>query len=139
MHKRIVTGACLMFLMGATAYAEDAQPPNDAQAGNAQPKEAQQKVDKHRDNQHKDNQHKADQPDTAQYVACQAELSRAEKRVDDKIEAKRLSEGDADQVNKLLDEADALCTEEKYAEATKTLADVDKQVSAAAKPSQPSE
>jgi len=134
MHKRIVTGACLMLLMGGAAYAEDAQPPNDAQAGNAQPKEAQQKVDKH-----KDNQHKADQPDTAQYVACQAELSRAEKRVDDKIEAKRLSEGDADQVNKLLDEADALCTEEKYAEATKTLADVDKQVSAAATPSQPSE
>jgi TolA-binding protein len=130
MRKRIVTGACLMLLMGATAYAEDAQPPNDAQAGNAQP----QKVDKH-----KDNQHKADQPDTAQYVACQAELSRAEQRVDDKIEAKRLSEGDADQVNKLLDEADALCTEEKYAEATKTLADVDKQVSAAAKASQPSE
>lgn len=133
MRKRIAAGACLVLLMGAAAHAQDAQP-NDAQAGGTQPKEAQQKVDKH-----KDNQHKADQPDTAQYVACEGELSRAEKRVDDKIEAKLLSEGDADQVNKLLDEADALCTEQKYAEATKTLADVDKQVSAAAKPSQPSE
>jgi hypothetical protein len=131
MRNCLVTGACLMLLMAGAAYAEDAQP-NDAQAGDAQPKEAQQKVDKH-----KDNQHKADQPDTAQYVACEVELSRAEKRVDDTIAANLLSEGDAEKVNKLLDEADALCTEEKYAEATSTLADVDKQVSAAAKPSQP--
>ena len=36
----------------------------------------------------------------------------------------------------LLDEADALCTEGKYAEAAKTLANVRKMVAAATKPSQ---
>jgi hypothetical protein len=70
-------------------------------------------------------------------AACEAKLSQAEKLVDDKIEAKLLSEGDVDQANMLLDEADALCTEGKDAEATKTLANVNKLVSAATPASQP--
>lgn len=131
--KAIVAAACLVLLMGGAAYAQDTQP-KDAQPGDAQPKEAQPK-----EAQHKVDQHKADHPDTEEYVACEAKLSAAEKRVNDKIKAKLLSEGDADQVNKLLDEADAACTDGKDPDARKTLADVDKLVAGAAQPSQPSE
>jgi soluble cytochrome b562 len=95
MRKRILTGACLVLLMGGAAYATDDQ------------------------------------------TACEAKLSQAEKAVDDKVEAKLLSEGDLEEVNMLLDEADALCTDGKFAEATKTLANVNKLVSAATPASQP--
>lgn len=94
MRKRIVTGACLMLLMGGAAYATDDQS-----------------------------------------AACEAKLSQAETLVDQKVEEKLLSEGDVEEVNMLLDEADALCTEGKYAEASKTLANVNKLVSAAGQPS----
>jgi len=93
MRKRIVTGACLMLLMGA-AYAADDQ------------------------------------------AACEAKLSQAETLVEQKVEAKALSEDDVEKANLLLDEADALCTDGKYAEATKTLANVNKLVAAAGQPSQ---
>lgn len=74
-----------------------------------------------------------------QEAACMAKLSQAEARVDQKVDEKLLSEGDVEEVNILLDEADALCTEGKYDEATKALANVDKIVSAATRPSQEDE
>lgn len=92
---RIMTGACLVLLMGGGAYAADDQE-----------------------------------------VACQQKLSQAESLVDQKVKEKLLSEGDLEEVNMLLDEADALCTEGKYGEATKALANVDKIVSAASQPHQ---
>jgi hypothetical protein len=60
--------------------------------------------------------------------ACTAQLTAAEEKVHDKIEANALSEADAEKVNQLLDEADALCTEGKLDEASATLATVNKMV-----------
>jgi hypothetical protein len=59
---------------------------------------------------------------------CTAQLTAAEEAVHDKIEANALSEADAEKVNELLDEADALCTEGKLAEASATLATVNKMI-----------
>ena len=42
----------------------------------------------------------------------------------DKIDANALSEADAEKVNELLDEADALCTEGKFQDASAKLAAV---------------
>jgi hypothetical protein len=94
MRKSIVTGACLMVLMGGAAHAADDE------------------------------------------TACEIKLSQTEAFVDQKIEQKLLSEGDVENINMLLDEADALCTEGKDDEAAKTLANVRKMVAAAKKPSQ---
>jgi len=69
-------------------------------------------------------------------TACEIKLSQAEAFVDHKIKQKLLSEGDVENINMLLDEADALCTEGKDDEAAKTLANVRKMVAAAKKPSQ---
>ena len=46
----------------------------------------------------------------------------------DRIESNALSEADAEKVYELLDQADALCTEGKFAEASATLATVNKMV-----------
>jgi hypothetical protein len=59
---------------------------------------------------------------------CNKQLTAVEERVHDKIEANALSEADAEKVNEMLDEADALCTEGKFAEATATLANISKVV-----------
>ena len=59
---------------------------------------------------------------------CTAQLTSVEETVHDKIESNALSEADADKVNELLDEADALCTEGKFPEANATLATVSKMV-----------
>jgi hypothetical protein len=59
---------------------------------------------------------------------CTQQLTAAEETVHDKIEANALSEADAEKVNELLDEADALCTEGKFTEASATLATVNKMV-----------
>jgi hypothetical protein len=59
---------------------------------------------------------------------CTAQLTAAEEAVHDKIESNALSEADAEKVNELLDEADALCTEGKFDEASATLATVNKMV-----------
>jgi hypothetical protein len=59
---------------------------------------------------------------------CTAQLASVEETVHDKIESNALSEADADKVNELLDEADALCTEGKFPEASATLATVSKMV-----------
>ena len=59
---------------------------------------------------------------------CTAQLTSVEETVHDKVESNALSEADADKVNELLDQADALCTEGKFAEASATLATVNKMV-----------
>ena len=59
---------------------------------------------------------------------CIEQLITVEETVRDKLEANTLSEADVDSVNELLDQADALCTDGKFAEATATLATVNKMV-----------
>jgi soluble cytochrome b562 len=59
---------------------------------------------------------------------CTEQLTTVEETVHDKLEANTLSDTDVDRVNELLDQADALCTEGKFAEATATLATVNKMV-----------
>jgi hypothetical protein len=60
--------------------------------------------------------------------ACVAALANTETLVDQRVEAKALSEGEVEEVNMLLDEADVLCTEGKYSKAKETLASVAKLV-----------
>ena len=59
-----------------------------------------------------------------------ATANAVEETVQYKIEANALSEADAEKVNELLDEADALCTEGKFPEASATLATINKMVAA---------
>ncbi len=59
---------------------------------------------------------------------CTEQLTTVEESVHDKIEANTLNDSDVDKVNELLDQADALCTEGKFAEASATLAAVNKMV-----------
>ena len=60
--------------------------------------------------------------------ACMDQLAKVETLVDQRVEAKALSEGDVEDVNLLLDEADAACTEGDYKKARQRLADVNKLV-----------
>ena len=59
---------------------------------------------------------------------CTQQLTAAEEAVQNKIDANALNEADAEKVNELLDQADAQCTEGKFAEASATLATVTKMV-----------
>ena len=59
---------------------------------------------------------------------CTTQLTAVEETVHDKIESNALSEADAEKVNQLLDEADALCTEGNFTEASATLAAINKMV-----------
>ena len=59
---------------------------------------------------------------------CAQQLTTAQETVQDRIDANALSEADAEKINELLDEADALCTEGKCAEASATLDTVNKMV-----------
>lgn len=81
--RRIVTGACLMLLMGGAACA----------AGNK-----------------------------AKTQECTRQLMQAEALFYGKVKAKTLKETTAEEITKLLDEADALCTAGHYAKARSTLA-----------------
>lgn len=65
--------------------------------------------------------------------ACMDQLAQTEALVDQQVEAKALSEGDVEDVNMLLDEADAACTEGKYKKAKKSIAKVNKLVASPAK------
>ena len=60
--------------------------------------------------------------DKAGDLQCIQQLIQAEALFYAKIEAKALSEAKAEEISKLLDEADALCTEGKYEKAGATLA-----------------
>ena len=71
--------------------------------------------------------------------ACMDQLAKAEAQVDERFEAKALSEGDVEDVNMLLDEADAACTDGDYKKATKSIAKVNELVAASAQPAQPAE
>ena len=55
---------------------------------------------------------------------CTEQLTAAEEAMQSKIDANALSEDEAEKVNELLDEADALCTEGKFPEASAKLATV---------------
>ena len=59
---------------------------------------------------------------------CTQQLAAAEEAVQNKIDANTLSEEETEKVNELLDQADAQCTEGNIAEATATLATVNKMV-----------
>lgn len=59
---------------------------------------------------------------------CTRQLTAAEEKVHDKIESNALSEDDAEKVNLMLDEADALCTEGKFDEASATIANINKMI-----------
>ncbi|MET0667148.1 MAG: hypothetical protein ABWZ01_01395 [Methyloceanibacter sp.] len=59
---------------------------------------------------------------------CAQQLTTAQERVQDRVDANALSEADAEKIYELLDEADALCTEGNGAEATATLDTVNQMV-----------
>ena len=67
--------------------------------------------------------------------ACMDQLAATETLVDQRVEAKALSEGEVEEVNLLLDEADQYCTEGNYKKAKEALASVNRVVTAA--PAQP--
>lgn len=56
--------------------------------------------------------------------ACVDQLAETESLVDQTVNAKVLDEGDVEEVNWLLDEADSACTNGDYAKAKKTMAQV---------------
>lgn len=58
--------------------------------------------------------------------SCMDQLAKTEALVDERVQAKALAEGEVEDVNMLLDEADQACTEGRYKKATKTLANVKK-------------
>ena len=55
---------------------------------------------------------------------CTQQLAAAEEAVQNKIDANALNEADAEKVNELLDQADALCTEGNFKDASAALAQV---------------
>ena len=71
--------------------------------------------------------------------ACMDQLAKTEAMVDQRVEATALSESDVEDVNLLLDEADAACTEGDFKKASEKLASVNKMVAAApaAPPAEP--
>jgi len=59
---------------------------------------------------------------------CTQKLTATEETVQNKIDANALSDDEAEKVNQMLDEADALCTEGKFPEASTTLDTINKMV-----------
>jgi soluble cytochrome b562 len=55
---------------------------------------------------------------------CTRQLSAAEEAVQNKIDANALNDDEAEKVNQLLDQADALCTEGNFKDASAALAQV---------------
>jgi hypothetical protein len=70
----------------------------------------------------------ADEP-AGDDTQCNEQLSKTEQLVDSKIEADALNEADVEKIDELLDEADSLCEDGKYKEASDTLATVTDMVS----------
>jgi hypothetical protein len=56
---------------------------------------------------------------------CTEKLSATEEAVQNKIDANALSDEEAEKVNELLDQADALCTEGNFKDASAALTQVD--------------
>ena len=71
------------------------------------------------------------QDETGATIECAQQLTAAEETVQDKVENNALSEADEEKVYELMDEADALCTEGKFDEASATLATINKMVAPA--------
>ncbi|MCB1441410.1 MAG: hypothetical protein KDJ72_00170 [Methyloceanibacter sp.] len=75
--------------------------------------------------------------------ACVNQLAETESLVDQTVNAKALDEGDVEEVNMLLDEADAACTDGDYGKAKTTMAKVKTMLEAAppmaAEPADPAE
>jgi hypothetical protein len=59
---------------------------------------------------------------------CSQQLAATEEKVHDKVDANALSEADSEKVYLMLDEADALCTEGKFSEASATIANIKKMI-----------
>jgi hypothetical protein len=55
---------------------------------------------------------------------CSDQVATTDEAVQTKIDSNALSDADAQKVNQLLDEADALCTEGKFQDASATLATI---------------
>jgi soluble cytochrome b562 len=60
---------------------------------------------------------------------CTRQLSAAEEAVQNKIDANALNDDEAEKVNQLLDQADALCTEGNFKDASAALAQVNDLIS----------
>jgi soluble cytochrome b562 len=60
---------------------------------------------------------------------CTRQLSAAEEAVQNKIDANALNDDEAEKVNELLDQADALCTEGNFKDASAALAQVNNLIS----------
>jgi soluble cytochrome b562 len=60
---------------------------------------------------------------------CTRQLSAAEEAVQNKIDANALNDDEAEKVNELLDQADALCTEGNFKDASAALAQVNDLIS----------
>jgi len=73
------------------------------------------------------NKQEEDSPD----AACIRELAASEQAFQDKIEAKALSEADAEKLTQLLDDADAACSEGDVREARQKLETVNETVAKA--------
>jgi hypothetical protein len=56
--------------------------------------------------------------------ACSDQVAATDEAVQSKVDSNALSEADAEKVNQLLDQADALCTEGKFQDASATLATI---------------
>ena len=69
--------------------------------------------------------------------ACVDQLAQTESLVDQTVNAKVLDEGDVEEVNMLLDEADAQCTDGDYGKAKETLGKVKGMLKPAAPPAAP--
>jgi hypothetical protein len=59
---------------------------------------------------------------------CTQQLAATEEAVQNKIDANALSDEESEKINQMLDEADALCTEGKFPEASATLDTINKMV-----------
>ena len=57
-------------------------------------------------------------------TACSDQVAAADEAVQSKVDANALSEDEAEKLNRLLDEADALCTQGKFQDASAKLATV---------------
>jgi soluble cytochrome b562 len=60
---------------------------------------------------------------------CTRQLSAAEEAVQNKIDANALNDDEAEKVNELLDQADALCTQGNFKDASAALAQVNDLIS----------
>jgi hypothetical protein len=105
------------------ALAQDAQ----SQSGVTQPQSTESSKEDRAVPADAGNKQEEDSPD----AACIRELAASEQAFQDKIEAKALSEADAEKLTQLLDDADAACSEGDVREARQKLETVNETVAKA--------